>query len=91
MLWGLLTVIKEGLNQLTSKEGQTDMTSYSFHLISRNGAVIDTDDMVMTDAELSSELSALNAALVRIAGADAWEVDMADGSRGFVRVVGVEA
>lgn len=68
------------------------MTSELFQLkiIDRDGIELDTDDCQFTYEELDRFLSDCNAELLRINRADAYEVDMADGSRGFVRVVGVD-
>lgn len=64
---------------------------FKLHIINRDGKVIDTDDCVFTDRELDLFLSDCNAETVRIGEPrfDAYEIDMADGSRGFVRIVGV--
>lgn len=64
---------------------------FQIHILDRDGNVIDTDDCVMTSSEIDWFLNYSNAVEVRLGEPrfDAWEIDMADMSRGYVRVVGV--
>lgn len=63
---------------------------FQLHILDRDGNVIDTDDCLMTSADLDWFLNYSNAVQVRLGEPrfDAWEIDMADMSRGFIRIVG---
>lgn len=60
---------------------------FQFRILDNNGNDIDTDDCLFTAKEIEAELRNWNAEPVQlISGIDTFEIDMADGSRGFVRV-----
>jgi len=73
------------------------MTSTEFfqlRIIDIDANELDADDCIYTGEELDRDLADWNAAPVVCGGfhnkrIDAYEIDMADGSRGFVRVIGI--
>jgi len=67
---------------------------HTIKILDRDGRDIDSDDCAFTDAEIDQFLSVSNAVPVRLGypqRIDAYEIDMADGSRGFIRISGAAA
>lgn len=67
------------------------MDKFQIRIIDKDGNVIDTDDCIFNADELDAHLEFTNSVPVRIAWQDAYETDMADGTRGFICIVGVAA
>lgn len=63
---------------------------FQIQIIDVDGNLIDTDDTLFTADQLDSEMTFWGAERVRLGTPrfDAYAVDMADGSRGYIRVVG---
>ncbi len=66
---------------------------FQIQIIDVDGNILDSDDTLFTADQLDSELTFWNAEEVRLGEPrfDAYTVDMADGSRGYIRVAGVAA
>lgn len=70
------------------------MASFQVRILDVDANVLDTDDAVFSAEQIDAELLAWNAEPVVCGGCnnprvEAYAVDMADGSRGFIQIIGV--